>query len=212
MPTKHTTHLLQKQAEEETRKREEERRKKEQLNLKKIQEQIRRQQEETKKKQAVEMRRQDDEQRSFFIKEAERVRGDRLKSVEIFPNLNALASLNKEQLYKFFIVPQIIRMALERPSIRAHLLQQGGKDWAKRRTQKFVNRDRKRTNDCPLPEREIRLLETKVIIKLAYPADQMTGTSALIQRESLLAAAVVPPLKTLIRPGVFDKINFDSTR
>mmetsp|Transcript_7307 Transcript_7307/g.10203 ORF Transcript_7307/g.10203 Transcript_7307/m.10203 type:complete len:120 (-) Transcript_7307:248-607(-) len=114
-------------------------------------------------------------------------------------NLNELRELSFAELYKLYIIPRISRLALEKKEIRTMLLQRGGRDWAEQRIKEFANGDRQVTTDCSVPERELRTLETKIFLQLAYPTDLNAGILSICEREPALAAATSPPLKTFMQ-------------
>mmetsp|Transcript_27596 Transcript_27596/g.46739 ORF Transcript_27596/g.46739 Transcript_27596/m.46739 type:complete len:213 (+) Transcript_27596:183-821(+) len=166
----------------------------------KQQQQQRHMMEEQKKRMEMEekRRRAAEQQRQFFREEQDRQADDIKRSHEILYNLKELVKLSPYELYRMFIIPHITRLALEKANVRNLLIQKGGIRWAEARANEFARGQRRPTIECSTVERELRALETRIILKLTYPGDFEAGIRSICERQPKLAASTLPKLRSFL--------------
>mmetsp|Transcript_4968 Transcript_4968/g.9046 ORF Transcript_4968/g.9046 Transcript_4968/m.9046 type:complete len:134 (+) Transcript_4968:325-726(+) len=106
--------------------------------------------------------------------------------------------MSPSELYRTFVIPQITHAAADKPDLRNHLLSNGGREWMEVRTKEFASGSRQRTDECPKAEKELRSIETRVILKIAYPGDVNAGIYSICEREPTLATSTTPQLKSFL--------------
>jgi len=72
------------------------------------------------------------------------------------------------------------------------------------RTKEFASGSRQRTDECSKAEKELRSIETRVILKIAYPGDVNSGIYSICEREPLLASSTTPQLKSFLVAQQYD--------